>query len=119
MYSDRKIVSWTFTNKTISSAGTVSIIKMPDGYRGVFVGCEFYAVTGVTVAADTIYLGSTSDTDAYGTASIPVTPTGSAASVTNTRPTSSGDKGEAQYTEVPRWNFRHYYHRPRLYCWCW
>ena len=58
---------------TLSSAAELLNIAGPSGKQGRLVDISVFVTTGVTFAAALLSLGSTTDGDAYGTLSVPVT----------------------------------------------
>lgn len=71
-YENPLSATYRFPAATVSSAAVVGRIVGPAGKKGVVVGVGSVVTTGVTVAAGTVKLGSTSDDDAYGVHTMPI-----------------------------------------------
>lgn len=63
---------YRFPAATLSSAAVIGRIQGPSGMTGTLVDVSVIVTTGVTVAANTIDVGTSADPDAAGTLTVPV-----------------------------------------------
>lgn len=71
-YENPLTMLYRFPAATVSSAAVVGRIVGPAGKKGVVVSVGSVVTTGVTDAAATVQIGSTTDPDAYGVHTMPI-----------------------------------------------
>lgn len=71
-YSNPIESTYRFPAVSVTAAATLGRFVGPKGKKGRLIGLSYVVTTGVTVAASSLIVGSAGDTDAYGTAAVPV-----------------------------------------------
>ena len=71
-YSNPHTCNYRFPAATLSSAATIGRIMGPSGKKGRLVDITSVVTTGVTVAANTVTVGTAADPDAYGTLTVAI-----------------------------------------------
>lgn len=71
-YSTPISATYRFPAVSVTGAATLGRLVGPSGKQGRLVGISHVVTTGVTVAASNLIVGTVGDTDAFGTADVPV-----------------------------------------------
>ena len=75
-YSNGISALYRFPAATLTSAAVVGRIEGPDGAEGRLISVTTVVTTGVTVAAASVEIGLTGDTDQFGSVSVPISSAG-------------------------------------------